>query len=130
LLIREALKSRYDFKGETEELPGSSQSTVNSDVLKASRIPSEQGPLPTLFPKLMAKIRSQKSQHKASSAKKGSAKPKTESRNQKTNARKRKTETSEEEESDWDSTTTEEDDTQMVLLSDEDSGSEFEDLKK
>ena len=133
LLIREALKSRYDFNGENEDVPGSSQSTVNPDVLKASRITSQAGPLPSLFPKLMAKMRSQKSEQKTSTIKKGKNTPKTKasSKTQKPKlSRRRKDETSEEEESDWDSSTSEEDDTEMILLSDEDSGSEFEDLKQ
>lgn len=134
LLIREQLKYRYDFEG--EEGQGSSQSSVNSEALKASRITQEDAPLPSLFPKLMANIRAQKTRQRKSAGKevKRQSKGKQSKQDQKGGKskprRKRKDETSDEEESDWDSSTTEEDESGMVLLSDEDSGSEFEDLKK
>lgn len=128
MLIREQLKFRYDFNGESQEA-GSSQLSVNVDALRASRITEEFAPLPSLFPKLMANIRASKSQRK-SATKKNQPKGKNVKLGQKAaSRRKRKDETSEEEASDWGSSTTEEDEVNMVLLSDEDSGSEFEDLK-
>ncbi|KAJ1521139.1 hypothetical protein ONE63_002834 [Megalurothrips usitatus] len=133
LLIREQLKYRYDFIEEGQKDAASGQSTVNADVLQASRIPTESAPLPLLFPKLMANIRNGKSQQTKSAVKgkKSQTKPQTKKKGPKPKStRKRKDETSEEEESAWDSSTTEEDDSEMVLLSDEDSGSEFENLKK
>ncbi|KAK3925454.1 DNA repair protein complementing XP-C cells-like protein [Frankliniella fusca] len=136
LLIREHLKHRYDFKEEGADEPTCSQSLVNADAVKASRIEAENAPLPLLFPKLMANIKNQKSQRKVSSTKTKKNPPKSAKQKEGVKGkkgrggRKRKNETSEEEEeSEWDSETTSEDDNDMVLLSDEDSGSEFEDLK-
>ncbi|XP_034244348.1 DNA repair protein complementing XP-C cells homolog isoform X2 [Thrips palmi] len=144
LLIREALKARYDFNGEAgaqdldqagSSQPSGSKASVNPEALQAARIVREDAPVTCLFPKLMANIRAQKTRQKRSAPNEKKKPPKgknvKQSQSQKGKGRKkRKDETSEEEESDWDSTTTEEDDVNMVLLSDEDSGSEFEDLKR
>ncbi|XP_026288998.2 LOW QUALITY PROTEIN: DNA repair protein complementing XP-C cells homolog [Frankliniella occidentalis] len=138
LLIREHLKYRYDFKEEGAGEAGCSQSLVNADALKASRIQAENAPLPPIFPKLMANIKNKKTQRRTSTTKAnknqtkslgGKEGPKGRKGKQ-GGGKKKKVETSEEEEeSDWDTGTTSEDETEMVLLSDEDSGSEFEDLK-
>lgn len=135
MLIREALKARYDFKGEGGDphQAGGSQSSVNPEALEAARITTEAAPVTCLFPKLMANIRVQKSRQRKSAPKEKKNPPKGKNVKQGPKGkggRKRKDETSEEEESDWDSTTSEEDNVNMVLLSDEDSGSEFEDLKR
>lgn len=86
-----------------------------------------------LFPKLMANIRAHKGRQRKAAPKDKKNPPKGKNAKQAQKGkrgRKRTVETSEEEASDWDSTSTEEDDVNMVLLSDEDSGSEFEDLKR
>lgn len=133
LLIREALKARYDFKGDGGDQPGSSQPSVNAEALQAARIAPEEGPMLCLFPKLMANIRAHKGRQRKAAPKDKKNPPKGKNAKQAQKGkrgRKRTVETSEEEASDWDSTSTEEDDVNMVLLSDEDSGSEFEDLKR
>ena len=125
-MIREHLAYRYDFK---EDDPDNEPADTKRNEIAAAeaRLAQETAPIHSVFPKLMAKVRSSNRGRKSGGpSTSGTRKPAATAKKPKGKGRRRKKESSSEEEEDSDDgSTTSEEDVNMVLLSEDDSSEEF-----